>query len=281
MIPLIDCDILRYEIGYCAEYVDEKGNPQLRDFNFVKELYDQRVEEIIKGSRATDPPMFFLTACEKTVEMLNRRGKLTDAKPVKFQPNFREALAVTKPYKGNRKQDKPYHYYNLTAYILSQPGVRIAIGVEADDLMSMYQMDPKHETIICSRDKDLKITPGWHYSWECGKQKEWGPFEVLDIGYLEPYGDNQEKVRGVGKSFFYYQLLVGDATDNIPGCPGIGKVKAYNALVDLTSEAEMYNVCEEFYRTKLPDEWEARIVEQANLLWMRRSMNDVWEVPDS
>jgi 5'-3' exonuclease len=36
-----------------------------------------------------------------------------------------------------------------------------------------------------------------------------------------------------------YQVLVGDSTDNYPGCPGIGAVKA-NKLLDSMAEGESY-----------------------------------------
>ena len=38
--------------------------------------------------------------------------------------------------------------------------------------------------------------------------------------------------------FFYKQVLIGDSTDNIPGCPGIGPVKAAK-IVDKYSTAEL------------------------------------------
>ncbi len=46
MKPLIDGDILLYEIGNRAEYVDESGEKVIRDFDFATNLVDKKIKEI-------------------------------------------------------------------------------------------------------------------------------------------------------------------------------------------------------------------------------------------
>ena len=104
---LIDADILRYE---CASVGEDKS------FDFVKEVFDERVRTIVEGSGSEDYRLF-ITADKTTFRIAERAlGKGTLGV---YRPNYREELAVGKVYKGTRKQDKPFHWLNLTAYILS------------------------------------------------------------------------------------------------------------------------------------------------------------------
>ena len=93
MIPLIDADILLYEIGFISQYTDEEsGDIVPLDFDKAVEALEDRIMLILELSMSEGEPMFFLSG----------------------ENNFRKEVAVSKPYKGNRKQPKPFHYYNLT-----------------------------------------------------------------------------------------------------------------------------------------------------------------------
>src|SRR5690606_18373771 len=119
------------------------------------------------------------------------------------------------------------HYDNLTAYIFGKYDVKVAVGMEADDLMSVDQWEAvkagRLDTIICSRDKDLRITPGMHFGWPCGKQPQFGPCRVTELGEIE-LKNNGKKLIGTGLKFFYSQVVTGDTTDNYPGLPKGGPV---------------------------------------------------------
>ena len=43
---LIDADVLVYELGFSGEYYDDDGEKQIREFEFVAELLDQKIKEI-------------------------------------------------------------------------------------------------------------------------------------------------------------------------------------------------------------------------------------------
>jgi 5'-3' exonuclease len=115
--------------------------------------------------------------------------------------NFRFKLYPE--YKANRKQPKPTWYEELRAMLVSDHKAKVIYGMEADDALGIAQTG---DTIICSIDKDLDQIPGQHYNFV----KE-SHYEV-----------SQEEA----EEFFFFQLLVGDRTDNIPGCAGIGPVHA-------------------------------------------------------
>lgn len=148
-------------------------------------------------------------------------------------------------------------------------------GYEADDMLCMEQVARGDETIICSRDKDLRICPGFHFSWECGKQGAIWPVHTDRIGWLEK-GDSGD-VLGYGLSFFYYQMLVGDTADHIPGLPGWGKVKAFNLLHEMKTEEELATTVKDMYKeAEKPKEY---FLEQANLLHMVQEKGVGYKIP--
>ena len=296
MKPLIDCDVLLYEIGYCGEYKDEDtGELLVRPFDVVSEAFDQRVKEICAEVWATEEPIFFITNNKRIYERQERAkarlckrmearlkndpsDKLSTSilkanQPAKYNPNFRDKVAKAKVYKGNRKDNKPLHWENLLVYVMAKYDYRIAEGMEADDLMCIYQMSAEPlSTIICTRDKDLRICPGMHYGWPCGRQEAFGPCQVTELGTLELLWG--KKLVGTGLMFFYSQMLTGDNTDNIPGLPRCGPVKAFKLLEQCTGEAELFEVVKEAYKSSYGDAWHTEMNEQAQLLWMVQELTE-------
>ena len=124
------------------------------------------------------------------------------------------------------------------------------------------------------------MVPGWHYGWECGHQREFGPEFVDYEGYFE-YDCEKKKLTGVGMMFFYCQLLMGDATDHIPGLKGVGPKGVYDILGGVPYEDMFSAVCEAYQRKGKTPEY---LLEQARLLWMVREMHPdgspvMWEFP--
>jgi len=275
--PLIDFDVIKYEVGFGSQHVDERGEMQISSFDAVIELLERKIKLICEEVGATEDPIMFLSADKFVIKSLNRRHKYNNDAPEELLPNFREAFSITRPYKGTRKGEKPFHYYNIIAYGMANYECNIANGIEADDAMCIAQFDnwqhvDPSTTIICTRDKDLRQCPGWHYSWECGKQPSIGPVYTDDLGWLEKKPDG--KIIGYGKSFFFYQMLVGDVVDNIQGIKGIGPAKAYKLLTEGEDKSEqcLYQKVVEAYQEAYKDDWKANIREMANLLWMVREL---------
>lgn len=281
MKPLIDADVLSYEVGFSGQPKNEEGVVSPLNFDYVAELLDNKIGLICKEVEATEPPLLFLTANEFIIKQLNRPPNVGDQKQ-ELVPNFRINLSTTKVYKGTRKQEKPFHYYNIQAYMLNKYECKIANGIEADDLMGIVQYEDfayggifeNSPSIICSRDKDLRQIPGWHYSWECGKQASIGPVETDKHGWLEKLANG--KVLGYGDAFFFYQMLTGDTVDNIQGVPGYGPVKAFKALTEELSSSGLspYQTVVKAYQEAFKEEWKTHIREMANLLWIVRKLDD-------
>lgn len=295
---LIDGDILRYEIGWSCEGTNEEGEEYTSSFDRCAELLDAKIDLIMEECEADDC-IIYLTDSAKLAEKQGRE----------YVPNFRLDVAKAKEYKGQRHNKKPFHFDNITHYLIAEYYTKVADdGLEADDWMCIEQKQaldifgkvacigvcPRDDgtccqmsgdhggckydyisdevTIICSRDKDLRMMPGWHYSWECGKQPSMGPVETDDLGWLEEKPDG--KIIGFGNKFFYYQLLVGDAADNIPGLPKWGPKKAYPIIDAISGVESLYWTVRNLYKEHLGDDWLDYFKEQCNLLWMIRERNE-------
>lgn len=278
MQPLIDADVLLHEIGWSGEFKDKKdGEHVLLPFESVEELLTNKIRLICEDVEATQPPILFVSSSDRIVEIANSYYRLKGLPELVHTPNFRYEVAKTRPYKGNRKNPKPLHFENIFAHMLTHYDVVVSQnGLEADDEMSIEQFKRK-DTIICSRDKDLRITPGRHFSWECGKQRSIGPEETDELGFLVKDG---KKYYGYGKKFFYFQMLCGDVADNIPGLKGWGEVYAYQLINPLKTEEEMFKTVRKAYIEVMGKEnAKEYFLEQANLLWIRQEEGKGYELP--
>jgi len=225
MKALIDGDILVYRIGFASEEETE-SIAMARCSEFIEDLI------LFNGFG-------------------EYQGYLTGKK------NFRNEIAVTAPYKGNRKSAKPKHYQLLRDYMESAWSFTMIEDQEADDAIGIaaYEMEVG-EYCICSIDKDLDMLRGDHYNF------------VKD----ERYFITEEE----GIKNFYKQLLMGDRVDNIIGIKGIGTVKAERLLKECKNENEMYLAILEAY-----DGNAERVLENGRLLWIRREPNQIWTPPNS
>lgn len=175
--------------------------------------------------------------------------------------NFRYKLYSD--YKANRRNMvRPEHLESIREHLVVDSGARITDGYEADDAMGIDStLNPT--SIISSIDKDLLQLPGLHYNFVKREFKEVNEFD--------------------GWRNFFSQLLTGDAADNLPGCPNIGKVKAEAALYPCTTRREMYDVCCALYQRaylKEPNTWQTHLNLQAQLLYIWRKDNDTFVPPE-
>jgi len=218
---LIDADILNYRIGFATN--DESESVAIRTMaGFLEDLLLIDLPEVQTWE-------LFLT------------GK----------NNFREDIAITAPYKGNRKSEKPVHYALLREYLEKSWGALVVHDMEADDMLAIKATSLGDDSVIVTLDKDLDQVEGWHYNFV--KKNKY--FIGKDEGLLN----------------FYMQFLVGDSVDNIIGVKGIGPKKAYALLADKT-EQEMWDVVVEHLG-------EERAIENGHLLYMLRTSTDRFTPP--
>lgn len=226
-------------------------------------MLDDKINNIVE-STWTDEPVLYLTYGRHLHGIINKEAARQGLPPYEYKPNFRFECAVTQPYK-DRGNKKPYHFHNLIAYMLGNYKVKVVEGIEADDAICM------DEGVICTRDKDLRMVPGWHYGWECGKQEGFPLSEVDEIGYLDLRGN---KLRGTGYKFFSAQRLMGDRVDNIPGLYRYGPAKVYGLLAELQTKEELDAVIEAQYEKVLGEGYEKRLEEVSHLLWMLQEQTE-------
>lgn len=261
----IDADVLVYELGFSSQYIDEDTEELvIMDFDFAAELLDQRIREIEEECWADQPSTLYLTNDPTLNKIVNRKRKSLGKKPLEYKENFRVEVAKSKKYKGQRSGEKPFHRDNLRAYMLDKYEVKIANGLEADDLLCI-DGHKNPDFTICTRDKDLRMVEGRHYGWPCGKQPQFGPKDVDYIGAIELH---KKDIKGWGIKFFYSQMITGDKVDNIGGLPRGGPALAYSLLADLEDEESMVKAVTDKYEEKLGEGWEDYYEEQAKLLWM-------------
>ncbi len=146
---------------------------------------------------------------------------------------FRNSITQEKKYKGNRSQSDAYFYsnkYEDMAYVYDYISERYTTlfedDLEADDLISMLQ---NQYTFVFSHDKDLKQVPGFHWNMD--------EFNLIEISEDDAFRN------------LMYQILTGDATDNIPGLSGFGAKSLEKFMLntkDLSTEALFQSVVKQF-----------------------------------
>ena len=249
MRAICDFDILRYEIGFAAETgwkAITEDPDAIPPFDYVERLLLNRIA-IIKGE----------TGSEECT------GYITEGRTFRFD------IATVKPYKGTRKSNKPWHFNNLTVYMRDILGARVITEIEADDAMAIDHVNSEDETVLCSRDKDLRQVPGMFFSWELGRQPSFGPVMIDEIGAIE-LSEDRKSIKGTGFAFFCSQVLTGDTVDNIPGLPTCGPVAAYEALEGLDTAALLTETLIEFYDDHYGAYGQERLLEQGQLCWLLR-----------
>ena len=204
----------------------------------------------------------------------------------------RGEIARLKKYQGNRKKNECLrHRVDLLRTRMAQMWQK---GIspfpqydqEADDsLCQAMHTAVGGQDVMWSKDKDLKMVGGYHL-------QDNGDLVMYPWGYGEAWLDKSQataKIDGMGRAFFWHQLLQGDSADNITGVPGIGAVKAVSMLKEANTDLEAFKIVSKAYlhhygASKFTLQcWDGKqeikepldmMVEQARLLWMRRYRGD-------
>lgn len=269
---LIDGDMVLYAAAFAA---------QGKDFSVATSAARRRVNETLQNSQSSGYTLF-----------------------LSGTTNFRQELATTFVYKGNRAdRERPDWYADLRQFLIDEMGAVVCEGIEADDALATRQhaaniragytnlalgcVECDH-TIICTGDKDLNAVAGWHY--DLLKGHVWFADK---FGKLSLSDGKSKKLRGEGMLYFLAQMLLGDATDNIPGAPapsealakkygfrrgkGIGPVAAHTMLAtcgegSIDAVRNAYAIVREAYNGD-----NERIIEMGRMLWMRHHYDEMWE----
>ena len=141
----------------------------------------------------------------------------------------REHIAMVKEYQANRQNRDPElkarvwelrHFLSTyeTPTCFPYPWTE----QEADDGMAQFQVLRIRNTrrfdlsVIMTTDKDLNMVPGMHIHQNSFVERTHrGGYGHCDLLATQ----SGKLVKGIGTSFFWHQMLMGDGADNIPGLP--------------------------------------------------------------
>lgn len=223
---LLDADIFVYRVGAVTNDATEQ---------YALKSVDNFMDNLI---------LFDLEEDEDCWELY-----LTDSKS-----NFRIDVAVTAPYKGNRKNtEKPKHFDAIRQHLIESWDAQLMVGIEADDMLAIRATElGEDNAVIVSLDKDLDQVVGWHHN-----------FQKHERYYID---------QSTANLLLGMQFLTGDRVDNIIGVRGIGKVKAERLLTG-KSVPEMWSIIVD----KLGID---RAIENGKLLYMLRSKDDEFTPPN-
>ena len=185
--------------------------------------------------------------------------------------NFRDRLPLPRAYKGSRASvDRPLALNEIRDLVAKKYNTVYSVDEEADDIISKYQFKAyqhllennnnvfDQRIVVCTLDKDARGTPGLLYDPNKGTVTN-----IEGLGYLERKLCSNGKTRklyGVGRKWFYSQLLTGDKADDYFPCdiykriignesnsPLYTDLKCFKLLDPCTTDKECLQVIKDVY----------------------------------
>lgn len=245
--PLIDADYMPYRFGFSADAGMRNelrtNHPGITD------------EEIAAALAETDYEHHALHGAKNAMEMI--LDKFSPEYRLYLQDDsiktYRYALASIQPYKGNRTDFvKPKYHKEVRQYLFDVWRAIAVRHIETDDAVALEQFDnPDKTTVIVSQDKDLKMIPGWHFD------------PVKESLFYQTIKD--------ANNWLFWQMLVGDKSDNIPGIKGVGEVRANKLIESCKQDTDaIREEVKKLYQRDYGTEWERAYHEVGSLLWILR-----------
>ena len=301
---LVDADPLVYRVGFACEHAAytltwadvDPAHRDDPDYDTVRTGFFDNAErceeyqrllaldpaEVLRERNITPEPLSYcLRSLRESVDNIQKfvaqylsfQGQRVGATKLYLTGGnqFRDKLATIKPYKGNRDRSKrPFWYKEIREYLVSVWEAEVCEIIEADDAVALgqWQTEDLGDSIICTLDKDLRMVPGYHYSYY--KQK------AERIGFEDALHN------------FYKQLLLGDSSDNIPGLHRVGDATVKELLPVPLPEKEMFEVALQAYSENMerfPERHAphtdplSSLIENGRLLWMMDQPDRLWTPP--
>lgn len=242
---LVDADTIAYAAALGAEYAEEV----MPEAFYTPEEYKELIEHPFYS--VEDNCVWHTdieAAVQSSVERIKEIQGITNTKEVELYftegKNFR--YQVYDMYKANRKGTRYPSGLSLIKHRLMELYTgEICKEYEADDLVVMLKRTQPTKYILTAVDKDvLKSVPGKHFNYyrseRYGIEMKWQEIDIEDA-----------------YKFCYLQTLMGDSTDNIPGCPGIGPKKAETALKGCDTPQDLWSAVVKAFKSKKLTEKEA------------------------
>lgn len=260
LLPIIDGDVLAYMS--CKSRWDKFANSLgiialSSDGNKIPlEITEEDDELFLEESWKN-----FKKLTEELVEKLFAEDFLM---AVKGPDNFRNLLYPE--YKLHRVPDKNMQsrFVPIIRKRAVEEGYAIeSHGKEADDLIRIWAMEARErgqDYVVCSIDKDLKCIPGKYWDLKKNLLIHISEFDAMHL--------------------YYAQLLKGDATDNIPGIPGVGPVKADRILAECLTEDDFQEAVVAAYIDFYGDDWYSYLLSNGKMIHLQRTPTDYFMIRD-
>lgn len=176
--------------------------------------------------------------------------------------NFR--YDINPQYKADRKdKPRPKWLQDVRTHLVVGWGARVSDGNEADDEMGISQC-ASDDSVIVTNDKDLLMIPGQHFNPVTGEHRVISPHQSMQN--------------------FYFQMIMGDTSDNIFGFDGKKRSKVpkfleptISLLMELSRDTYMYQYVYGLYKD---NELEHTFETNAHCLWIQRTHGDKWHAPN-
>ena len=189
-----------------------------------------------------------------TQNTIDREIRISGAKRAKFfvgsGESFRVERSTLLKYKGNRENLKPVYIDEVTQFIIDRYGAEVVTHYEADDRLVM-ECFRQPDNFIIGEDKDYLGCPVNFFNVNT---PELGIQECNQFGKL--FRKKNGDVTGIGRMFFYFQVMAGDNSDNYKAnCFSDvrwGDISAYNLLKDCKDDKEAFLAMKQGYQTLYP-----------------------------
>lgn len=181
---------------------------------------------------------------------------------------------VDPEYKIQRKgKPKPKYFFELKEWLVAEYGAIYVTGKEADDQVSIDAVKYGNNAIIVGGDKDYRMVEGcWHFEPNKGIPPYYveAPGCLLKLRMLT--GNWREF--GTGNLWFWYQMIIGDMTDGIPGLPRKGHAFAWKFLQERVGSGNILNIPGDVKQLYIDAGMEERFEINARLLWIQNYEDD-------
>lgn len=312
-----DFDYLKFQIGAACEKRDilvthpsgieevfktrtdfyghwkKKEGGWLAEYNKGRDKPISWEEFTITDRQHPEPLEFCLSSVRSHIENICEALDVSDYEGyIGRGESWRVKASTIVKYKGNREGGiRPVHLKAIEEYLLTKHNANIVTGLEADDVCTMecYQ---NPDNILVFVDKDYMGVNEIHgYNVNTGKLIKTGK----GLGKLEKV---KSDVKGIGRKFFYHQILSGDSSDNYFANSASGvkwaEMSSYNALVDCKTDKECWEAIVSAYKVLYPEpkiitgwrgdeieiDWLYVLQENATMAHMLRHKDDKFIVKD-
>lgn len=266
MLVLIDGDVLAHMC--CKTRFSKGGNqvytdivevvPDKRAVQFSKEEDRKYLEDSWENFKKRLDEVLELCFADDYLMAVKSKHNFRDTMyPMEFNEDKTKAIWG---YKANRwkPEGQSNRFVPIIRDLAKHEDIAIeAVNREADDLLRIWANQAaaaNEDYIIATIDKDLKCIPGKHFNIKSQ--------EITTVTEFE------------ATRFFYQQLLSGDTTDNIPGVPGIGPIKAEKFLYNISDEEAMQELIVEMYMSVYEDNWYEMLLSNGKMLYLQKTADD-------